>query len=267
MDAAAAAAAALVFAAALAVSLLTLFTGFGLGTLLLPVFLLLVPPPLAIGATAVVHLLNGTLKAVLVGARARREVLLRFGAAAIPAAFLGAWLLGAAAALDPIGAWSAAGCSFTVTPVGLATGLLMLAFAAVEAWPGLADLEFDPRWLPAGGALSGLFGGLSGHQGAFRTAFLARLGLSTEEFVATSAVLSCGVDLARLAVYGLALPIGGDGAGAPWGLVGAGVAGAAAGSILGVAVLRKRKVTPRAVRIATGVLLGAFGALLAAGVI
>ncbi|HEU4394520.1 MAG TPA: TSUP family transporter [Planctomycetota bacterium] len=261
------AAAALVFAAALAVSLLTLFTGFGLGTLLLPVFLLLVPPPVAVAATAVVHLLNGVLKAALVGALARRDVLLRFGAAAIPAAFVGAWLLGAAASLDPIGAWSAAGRSYTVTPVGLATGLVMLAFAAIEAWPGLADLEFDPRWLPAGGALSGLFGGLSGHQGAFRAAFLARLGLSTEEFVATSALLACAVDLTRLAVYGLALPLGGGDATPPWGLVGAGVAGAAAGSILGVAVLRKRRVTPRAARTATGALLGAFGALLAAGVI
>ena len=260
-----AAAAALVFAAALAAALLTLFTGFGLGTLLLPVFVLVVPPPLAVAATAVVHLLNGVLKTALTGGRARRDVLLRFGAAAIPAAFLGAWLLGAAASLDPIGAWAPLGREWTVTPVGLATGLLMLAFAAVEAWPGLADLRFDPRWLPAGGALSGLFGGLSGHQGAFRAAFLARLGLSPEEFVATSAVLSCAVDLARLSVYGIAFP-GGAGAGEPpWGLVGAGVAGAATGSMLGVAVLKKRKVTPAIVRALTGVLLAAVGALLAAG--
>ena len=66
-----AAAAALVFAAALAAALLTLFTGFGLGTLLLPVFVLVVPPPLAVAATAVVHLLNGVLKAALTGGRAR----------------------------------------------------------------------------------------------------------------------------------------------------------------------------------------------------
>jgi uncharacterized membrane protein YfcA len=259
------AAAALVFAAALAVSLLTLFTGFGLGTLLLPVFVLLVPPPIAVAATAVVHLLNGVLKAALTGATARRDVLLRFGAAAIPAAFLGAWLLGAVASLDPIGTWAPAGRIWTVTPVGLATGLLMLAFAALEAWPGLADLEFDPRWLPAGGALSGLFGGISGHQGAFRSAFLARLGLSAEEFVATSAVLSCAVDLARLAVYGVSLPGAGGAEAPPWGLVAAGVAGAAAGSVLGVAVLKKRRVTPRLVRALTGVLLAAVGALLAAG--
>ena len=43
---------------ALLTSGLTLFSGFGLGTILMPVFALFFPLPLAIAATAVVHFAN-----------------------------------------------------------------------------------------------------------------------------------------------------------------------------------------------------------------
>ena len=44
--------------AAFAVAFFTLFTGFGLGTLLLPAFALVLAPMAAVAATAVVHGLN-----------------------------------------------------------------------------------------------------------------------------------------------------------------------------------------------------------------
>jgi hypothetical protein len=52
-----------------------------------------------------------------------------------------------------------------------------------------------------GGLLSGFFGGLSGHQGAFRSAYLLKAGLSKEGFIATGIVLACAVDTTRLSVY------------------------------------------------------------------
>jgi len=54
--------------AALFVSGLTLFSGFGLGTLLMPVFALIFPVEVAVLATAVVHGANNILKITLVGA-------------------------------------------------------------------------------------------------------------------------------------------------------------------------------------------------------
>lgn len=63
-------------------------------------------------------------------------------------------------------------------------------------------LAFPPSWLPLGGALSGFFGGLSGNQGALRSAFLLKSGLSKEAFVATGVVSAVIVDAARLVVYG-----------------------------------------------------------------
>jgi len=53
-----------------------------------------------------------------------------------------------------------------------------------------------------GGVLSGFFGGLSGHQGALRSAFLIKSGLSKEAFVGTGVVAAVIVDMARLIVYG-----------------------------------------------------------------
>src|SRR5438067_12957709 len=74
---------ALVAGEALFVSALTLFSGFGLGTLLMPAFALFLPVPVAVVATAVVHLANNLFKLVLVGWKAGWTVVLRF---ALPAA-------------------------------------------------------------------------------------------------------------------------------------------------------------------------------------
>jgi uncharacterized protein len=50
--------------------------------------------------------------------------------------------------------------------------------------------------------ISGFFGGLSGHQGAFRSMFLIKSGLSKEAYVATGVMLAVMVDVARLSIYG-----------------------------------------------------------------
>jgi hypothetical protein len=52
-----------------------------------------------------------------------------------------------------------------------------------------------------GGILSGFFGGLSGHQGALRSAFLINFGLTKESFVATGIAIALTVDLVRMGMY------------------------------------------------------------------
>ncbi len=49
--------------------------------------------------------------------------------------------------------------------------------------------------------MSGFFGGLSGMQGALRSAFLVRAALSKEAFIATGVVVACLIDVSRLGVY------------------------------------------------------------------
>jgi uncharacterized membrane protein YfcA len=62
-------------------------------------------------------------------------------------------------------------------------------------------LQFDKKKLPIGGILSGFFGGLSGNQGALRSAFLIKAGLSKEAFIGTAVVVSSFVDFTRLSIY------------------------------------------------------------------
>jgi len=72
---------------------LTLFSGFGLGTLLMPVVAIFVDADVAIGITAIVHCANNLFKLGLLGKQANIEVILKFGIPAILAALGGAILL------------------------------------------------------------------------------------------------------------------------------------------------------------------------------
>jgi uncharacterized membrane protein YfcA len=88
-------------------------------------------------------------------------------------------------------------------PVKLVIGLVIVLFALLELSPRFAVLALPPKYLVPGGLISGFFGGLSGNQGAFRSAFLLKSGLGKEAFVATGVVAAAIVDTVRLAVYGL----------------------------------------------------------------
>ncbi len=81
-------------------------------------------------------------------------------------------------------------------------GGLILLFVLLEFSKTFAAIKLGPNFLPLGGAISGFFGGLSGHQGAFRSMFLLKLGLSKEQFIATGVMVAVMVDIARLTIYG-----------------------------------------------------------------
>jgi uncharacterized membrane protein YfcA len=248
------------------VSLLTLFSGFGLGTLLMPAFALFLPIHVAVASTAIVHALNNLFKAGLLAGRARRDVIVRFGLPAVAASFVGALCLTLLSTQQPILVWSFAGREAVVTPVKLVMGLLILGFSMLELVPTLRRLRVAPRWLGVGGVLSGFFGGLSGHQGALRAIFLSPLGLSPTEFVATQALLALLVDGARLLVYGGALALLQDSTAAstiPWDLVGVATGAAFAGAFLGKRLLTK--VTLDRLHLLVGALLLVVGAALASG--
>ncbi len=195
----------MVSAVALIASGLTLFSGFGLGTLLLPAMLLLLPPHAAVAATAVVHLANNLLKVVLFGRHCRKNVLIRFGGVAVIAAFFGAQLLARLAQLPPLANYTFGGREVEIVPVTFVIAVLILCFALFDLSPAKNKTQFGPRLLPVGGFVSGFLGGLSGHQGAMRSAFLASSGLSKEAFIGTGVTIACLVDVTRVAVYGIHL--------------------------------------------------------------
>lgn len=240
-----------VCSAALAASALTLFSGFGLGTLLMPVVAVFFPLDVAIAITAVVHLANNLFKLALLGREANAGVLLRFGLPAIAAAFAGALLLGWLSDAQPVLRYSTLGRELAVTPVKLVVGLLIISFVALELSPRFAALAIDRKYLPLGGLASGFFGGLSGHQGAFRSMFLIKAGLGKEAFIATGVVIAVMVDLARLSIYSGHLSGRAD---LDWTLVSAACVSAFLGAYLGRKWLEK--ITMQTVRyIVSGLLL------------
>ena len=245
--------------AAFAASLLTLFSGFGLGTVLTPVFCLFFPPQDAVAMTAVVHFANNVFKLGLLGRHADRGVVLRFGLPAVPAAFVGALLLRGLAQAAPLARYSLAGLACEVTALKLALGLLMAGFAILEARGG--DIPALPSGnLALGGVLSGFLGGLSGHQGALRSAFLLHCGLSKETFLGTGIAIACLVDLARLTVYGWPGTVSGA-----WGPMAATSLAAFAGAFLGARLLTK--VTFRGTQAAVAGMMLLISAGLAAGLL
>lgn len=180
---------------------LTLFSGFGLGTLLVPVFGLFFPIEMAILLSAIVHILNNIFKLFLLGKKADLQVLLAFGIPAIGFAFVGAYMLTFLDTFPPIGSYVLGSETFTLLPIKVSIGLILLFFALIEIIPSWSQHTFDKKYLPLGGALSGFFGGISGMQGAMRAAFLIRAGLTKESYIATGVVIACFIDISRLGVY------------------------------------------------------------------
>jgi hypothetical protein len=213
--------------------------------------------------TALVHFANGLFKLGLTGRRAAWPVVLRFGLPAMGAAFLGAELLLWMARGPALHTYLLGGRPHEITTLKLVMALLMAGFALLEVTGALEGKSLGPRWLPVGGALSGFFGGLSGHQGAFRSVFLLRTGLDKAAFVATGSAIATLVDVSRLGVYAgrwAALDLRGQGP-----LVAGAILAAFMGALLGNRLLHK--VTRRAIQGAVAALLLVVAGLLASGLL
>ncbi len=216
---------------------LTLFSGFGLGTLLLPVFGLFFPLEIAIAMTAIVHFLNNIFKLLLFKKHINLTVVLKFGLPSILAAFAGAFLLNQLGKGVPLTSYELGGNTYFITILKIVIGILMIIFALFELVPALKKLSIDKKFLPIGGLLSGFFGGLSGHQGALRSVFLLRLKLSKEQFIATGIAIACMIDISRLSVYAINIQQSAGSLNYTW-LIAA-TAAAFAGAWLGNKLLKK----------------------------
>ena len=146
----------------------------------MPVFALFFPVEVAIALTGIVHFSNNLFKISLIGGKADREVLIKFGIPAVAASFAGAWLLLTITKMPSILEYQIAGRNFEITPVKLTIALLLIIFSLLEIMPSVQNIRFSRSKLALGGVLSGFFGGLTGIQGAIRSAFLLKSGLDKE---------------------------------------------------------------------------------------
>lgn len=250
---------------ALIVSGLTLFSGFGLGTILMPAFALFFPIPLAITATAIVHLANNLFKVFLVGRHADWAVILRFALPGVGSAIVGAMLLNWFSTIPPLTSYLLYGQSHDISAIKLIIGNIIIFFAYFELSPRMSQLSFDRKYLLFGGLISGFFGGLSGNQGALRSAFLLKVGLNKEAFISTGTVSAVIIDIARLFVYGYSfyasqLDLFTSNIGQ---LVLAATVSAFLGSFISTSLIKK--ITLRAIQVLVGVMLIGLGIAMMSG--
>lgn len=251
---------------------MTFFSGFGLGTLMLPVFSLFFDIPVAVGATAIVHLSNNLFKFFLVRKHIHFKTYLRFGLPAMLFAAIGGYILSIISNESPFYIYTIGDRTFEITLLNSVVGFLMIFFAWFDLSPRFANTQIDLKYLPIGGILSGFFGGISGHQGAFRSAFLSKAGLSKEQFVGTSNAVSLTVDIVRIPIYLGLISIGtnkekdlmlalSDGSM----LLIVGIVFAFLGTFIGKRVIQKT--TIKGIQQLVGILLFLMGTLMIAGII
>ena len=182
-------------------AILTFFSGFGLGTILTPVMILYFPVELAISFTGIVHFLNNIFKIFLVGNHVNKDVLVRFGLPAILSALIGSYILFQLDNNMILYSYKLFEYNMEVKLLKFVISILLLIFALIDLIPFFKKLKFEKKSLPLGGFLSGFFGGLTGNQGALRSAFLIKSGLNKKEFIGTTVVISIFVDISRISVY------------------------------------------------------------------
>jgi len=210
----------LVFLAAVVAGGVAGLSGFGIGSLLTPLFATRYETKLAVAIVSVPHLVATAARFFGLRGHVDRKVFLNFGILSAVGGLLGALL-------------NAHANSPTLSTVF--GGLLV--FAGISGLTGFIDrMHFGRRIAWIAGALSGFFGGLVGNQGGIRSAALLGFDIRKESLVATATVVALIVDGVRMPVY---FAVQTRGILRAWPLVIAAAAGVLLGTFWGVQLLRK----------------------------
>jgi uncharacterized protein len=229
---------ALVVLAATLAGAVAAVSGFGIGSLLTPLFAAHFGTKAAVAAVSIPHVVGTAVRFVKLRAHVDGRAFRRFG------------ILSAAGGL--LGALINARVKAPVLSVVLG---VLLIFAGLSGLLGLAErMRLGRRTAWVAGLLSGLFGGLVGNQGGIRSAALMGFDLPKEAFVATATAVALVVDGARLPIYlwtewGTLIRL--------WPQIVAAIAGVLLGTLAGVRVLRR--IPERVFRPSVSILITALG--------
>jgi len=160
-------------------------TGFGIGSLLTPVFAYRVGTKVAVAAVSIPHFAATAYRFWLLRKHVDKRILLSFGVTSAAGGLSGA-LLG----------------SYASSPILTVIFGVLLIFVGLSELTGLAQrmrLRGPLAWIAGG--VSGLLGGLVGNQGGIRSAALLGFELDKGTFVATATAIGLVVDFARMPVY------------------------------------------------------------------
>jgi len=172
--------------------LLTLFasaigtaTGFGTSTVMIPIFTLFVPMPIALLFVGIIHLFGDIWKVLLFKRGFDWRLILGFGLSGIAASFLGASLSLQAEGL----------------PLKRILGVFLILYVAFLFLKREWALPRTHGTAVCGGVLSGLCAGFFGVGGAVRGAFLTAFNLPKEVYIFTSGLIALFIDVTRVSRY------------------------------------------------------------------
>lgn len=159
--------------------------GFGIGSVLTPLLLTRFEPHVAISVVALPHLIATATRYVQHRQWIDRTVLLRFGLPSAIGGFVGA------VAQD----------RFQGSTLVVVLAVLLISTGIANFTRGFGG--WHPRSMMAIvlGSIAGIFGGLVGNQGGFRSAGLTAFALEPRPYLATGTAVGLLIDLARTPVY------------------------------------------------------------------
>lgn len=170
---------------ALLSSAIAYISGFGIGSLLTPLFALRFDLQLAVAAVSIPHFVATLWRFLMLRKKVNKEVFLHFGVISVLGAVAGAILH-----------------NVLNSPTLVSIFACLLIFAGGTGITGLSSrLRFGPKVAWIAGLCSGLFGGLVGNQGGIRSAALLGFNLSKEEFIGTATAIGIIIDAGRMPVY------------------------------------------------------------------
>jgi uncharacterized membrane protein YfcA len=194
--------------------------GFGIGSILTPLFAIHFGTKLAVAAVSIPHLIATALRFVRIGEHVDKRVFVSFGITSAAGGLLGALLH----------------ARFSSAALSYVLGAL-LVFAGIMGVTSLSRrMRFEGVAAWIAGALSGAFGGLVGNQGGIRSAAMLGMRVSKESFVATATAIALVVDLARMPVYAV---VQGKEVMGIWPVLLLAIIGVVLGTLAGERVLRK----------------------------
>jgi uncharacterized protein len=212
--------AALVAVVAVLAGAIASVAGFGIGSVLTPLFSTRFGVQLGVAMVAIPHFAATLLRWWRLRSDVDRTTFVRFGIPSVLGGLAGAVLH-----------------SYVRSALlGIVFGCL-LVFSGSIGITGLSKrMRFGRRAAWAAGALSSALGGLVGNQGSIRSAALLGFDLDKESFVATGTAVGVVVDLARLPVY---LATDGGALLRMWPIIAVATAGTLIGTVAGERVLRR----------------------------
>lgn len=181
--------------------LITYCIGFGLGTILLPVMCFYYPPLEALFLSAILHGFQSAIKTLINFKYIPWRQVIWFSACAIPCSFLGSYCI------LYITQWSYKihfniySVGFYTTPIRFVIACSMLVFSILELLKPKRHVAEKPIVFMSSGALSGFFGGLTGHQGVLRSMFTSKQFNTIYSLVAFNGLVSLCIDATRLLNY------------------------------------------------------------------